>query len=83
MILPGVSGSSFKASKEVVEVLGKKNAKKIGKQLTKKIHPEAEKIIKESLNVSPDGLKKIGQEIVDEVSLDNIIKKLKKPPKDI
>lgn len=83
LILPGVSGSSFKAGKEVVEALGKKNAKKIGKQLTKKIHPEAEKIIKESLNVSPDGLKKIGQEIVDEVSLDNIIKKLKKPPKDI
>lgn len=83
LILPGVSGSSLKVSREVVEVLGKKNAKKIGKQLTKKIHPEAAKAIKESLGVSSKELKKIGQEIVDESSFDDIIKKLKKTPKDM
>lgn len=83
LILPGVSGSSLKVGKEVVEALGKKNAQKIGKQLTEKIHPEAAKSIKESLGVSSKELKKIGQEIIDEVSLDDIIKKLKKPPKDI
>lgn len=83
LILPGVSGSSLKAGREVLTALGKKNAKKIGKQLTKKIHPTAAKTIQESLGVSSIELEKFGQEIMDEVGLDDIIKKLKKPPKDM
>ena len=86
LILPGVSGSSFKAGKEVVEAIGKENAQKIGKQLTKKLNPETQKIIKESFGLSFKDLKKIGQEIIDEipdVNLEGIAKKLQKPPKDL
>jgi hypothetical protein len=83
LILPGVSGSSLKVSREVVEALGKKNAKKLGKQLTKKINPTAAKTIKDSLGVSSKELKRFGQEIMDEVTIDDIAIKLQTPPKDI
>lgn len=83
LILPGVSGSSFKAGKEVVEALGKDSAQKIGKQLTKKINPTAAKTIKDSIGVEPKYLKQIGQEIMDEVTIDDIAIKLQTPPKNI
>ena len=83
LLIPFANGSSLKTAKEVVENLGKKNAKKLGKQLIKKIDPKAEETIKESLDVSATELEKFGQEIMDEVTFDDIIKKLKKPPKDV
>lgn len=79
LLIPGVSGSSLKAGKEVVEALGKESAQKIGKQLTKKINPAAAKTIKESLGVSPKELKRFGQEIIDEVTFDDIAIKLRVP----
>lgn len=86
LILPGVSGSSLKAGKEVVEAIGTNNAQKLGKQLTKKLNPETQKIMKESFGLSPKEVKKIGKEIIDEipnVNLEDIAKKLQKPPKNI
>jgi hypothetical protein len=79
LLIPGVSGSSLKAGKEVIETLGKEGAQKIGKQLTKKINPAAAKTIKESLGVSPKELKRFGQEIIDEVTFDDIAIKLRVP----
>lgn len=79
LILPGVSGSSLKAGREVVEALGKQSAQKLGKQLIKKIHPKAAKTI----GIESKELKQLGQEIMDEVTIDDIAIKLQTPPKNI
>jgi hypothetical protein len=51
--------------------------------LTKKINPIAAKTIKDSIGVEPKYLKQIGQEIMDEVTIDDIEIKLQTPPKNI
>ena len=79
LLIPGGSLSALKAGKEVIETIGKQSAQKLGKQLIKKIDPKAAKTI----GVESKELKQLGQEIMDEVTIDDIAIKLQTPPKDI